>query len=171
MASHGCIPDAAVLVSDVDRLKPPEEWRVSERRGRPRTRSGVAAAHGVEDQFGKFAAVRHLISGREDPIADIDWSDTSRAGYADETCFSFTGRSRSIDRTQYPDQALSRITGALAVGVFGVALAPSFLRPSAQFSRSEYRNSPASRLAWRYQQKYQQSGRLQWAFACIFNRS
>jgi hypothetical protein len=61
---------------------------------------------------------------------------------------------------QQPDQALSPITGALAVEVFGLALAPSFLRgicliPS--FGNSEIRRK---RLFARYQQKCQQTGRL-----------
>lgn len=47
----------------------------------------------------------------------------------------------------------------------GLALASSSCGRSAQFPRSEYRNSPRT-----FGLQYQQSGRLQWAFACIFKR-
>jgi hypothetical protein len=72
---------------------------------------------------------------------------------------------------QQPDQALSPITRTLAVNVLRLALAPSSCGPSAPFPRSGIAKFAAARLAWRYQQKYQQSGRPQWAFACIFNWS
>jgi hypothetical protein len=55
--------------------------------------------------------------------------------------------------------------------VLRLALAPSSCGPSAPFPRSGIAKFAAARLAWRYQQKYQQSGRPQWAFACIFNWS
>ena len=61
---------------------------------------------------------------------------------------------------QQPDQALSRITGALAVDVFWLALAPSFLRAICSIPSFGISKFAAARLAWRYQQKYQQIGRL-----------
>jgi hypothetical protein len=72
---------------------------------------------------------------------------------------------------QQPDQALSPITGALAVGVFWLALAPSFLRATCSipsFGNSEIRRE---RLFPRYQQKYQQNGRLPRISTCVFNAS
>lgn len=56
------------------------------------------------------------------------------------------------------------ITGSLAVDS-GWRSRPRSCGRSAQFPRSEYRNSPRT-----FGLQYQQSGRLQWAFACIFKR-
>lgn len=129
-------------------------------------------------QFEEFAAVRHLISGREDLITNMDC-----AGYAlkQDTPTKFVFRSRAareawimrrkirMQDPQQPDQALSPITEALAVDVFGLVLAPSFLRAVRSiplFGNSEIRRE---RLFARYQQKYQQNGRLPRTFACIFN--
>jgi hypothetical protein len=71
---------------------------------------------------------------------------------------------------QQPDQAPSSTTGVLAVDVFGLALAPSSLRATCSipsFGNSEIRRE---RAFLRYQQKYQQNGRLPRIFTCIFNR-
>lgn len=56
------------------------------------------------------------------------------------------------------------ITGSLAVDS-GWRSRPRSCGRSAQFPRSEYRNSPRT-----FGLQCQQSGRLQWAFACIFKR-
>lgn len=64
--------------------------------------------------------------------------------------------------------------GGAAVDVgpdlLGVGARAVVLAQSAQFPRWELSNSPRT-FGSRYQQKYQQSGPLQWAFACIFNAS
>ncbi|WP_156898552.1 hypothetical protein [Bradyrhizobium erythrophlei] len=57
----------------------------------------------------------------------------SQAGCADETCFSFTGGSRSVDHAlenshNIQIRLLAPLQETLAVDVFGLVLAPSFLR-------------------------------------------
>ena len=69
---------------------------------------------------------------------------------------------------QQPDQALSPITGALAVDVFGLALAPSFLRAICSIPSFGNREISRQRLPPRYQQKYQQNDRLQRALSRTF---
>ena len=54
---------------------------------------------------------------------------------------------------------------------FGLAPAPSFLRAICSIPSFGIAKFAAARLAWRYQQKYQQSGPLQWAYVWIFNPS
>jgi hypothetical protein len=82
------------------------------------------------------------------------------------TLFSFTGLSRSVDhalenRVQDPGQALSPITGILAVDVFGLVLAPSFLQAVYSLPSFGNREIRRQRLPLGDQQKYQQNDRQQ----------
>jgi hypothetical protein len=61
---------------------------------------------------------------------------------------------------QQPDQALSPIIGALAVDVFGLALAPSFLRAICSIPSFGIAKFAVNVCSPRYQQKCQQTGRL-----------
>lgn len=63
---------------------------------------------------------------------------------------------------QQPDQALSPITGTLAVDVFGLTLARHCsLRAICSIPSFGNREIRRERLLPRYQQKYQQNGRPQ----------
>jgi hypothetical protein len=72
--------------------------------------SGVDVAQGFGryfvGQFGKSAAARRLISGR-DLTTNMDC-----AGYADEPCFSFTSRSGSVDHAPENSRARSATAGS-----------------------------------------------------------
>jgi hypothetical protein len=73
-----------------------------------------------------------------------------------------------MQNPQQPDQALGPITGALAVDVFELALAPSLLRAIcsiASIGIAEF----ASNVVPPIPTKYQQIGRLPRTFARIFN--
>jgi hypothetical protein len=63
-------------------------------------------------------------------------------------------------RMQDPDQALSPLQETLAVDVFGLVLAPSFLRANYSIPSFGNREIRPERLPPPYQQKYQQNDRL-----------
>src|ERR1700756_1268446 len=78
-------------------------------------------------------------------------------------------RKTRMQDPQQPDQARSPITGALAVDVFGLALAPWFLRAICSIPSFGIAEFAVNVCSFGYQQKYQQNGRLPRTFARIFN--
>lgn len=79
----------------------------------------------------------------------------------------------SVNRFRQSCLAAPRVGGAAVdVGpdLLGVGARAVVLARSAQFPSLGISNSPRT-FGSRYQQKHQQSGPLQWAFACIFNAS
>ena len=80
-------------------------------------------------------------------------------------------RKSRMQDLQQPDQALSPITGTLAVDVFGVGARAIVL--AGRLLNSLVRNSEirCERSFPRYQQKCQQNGRLPRISTCVFNES
>src|ERR1700758_5548889 len=87
-----------------------------------------------------------------------------------QCCISFARESKSAGGPWL----MSNFGHAAAVAsqiCCGLAPAPSFLRAICSIPSFGIAKFAAAHLAWRYQQKYQQSGPLQWAYAWIFNPS
>jgi hypothetical protein len=88
-----------------------------------------------------------------------------------QSCISFVRESKSAGALSL----MSNFGRAAAVEIsqicFGLAPAPSFLRAICSIPSFGIAKFAGARLAWRYRQKYQQSGPPQWAFAWIFNPS
>jgi hypothetical protein len=76
-------------------------------------------------------------------------------------------RRRSVAHVEFRSRGGSRDSQICC----GLAPAPSFWRAICSIPSFGIAKFAAARLAWRYQQKYQQSGPLQWAYAWIFNPS
>jgi hypothetical protein len=89
-----------------------------------------------------------------------------------QCCISFVRESKSAGGPSL----MSNFGRAAAVEISQICCglaptAPSFLRAICSIPSFGIAKFVAARSAWRYQQKYQQSGPLQWAYAWIFNPS